>query len=61
MILTSALQIRKYVYYSDLNFIILFVVILSLYAINLCAMSLFSGVFYQFERRNISVFVKNME
>jgi len=35
------LQIRKHVYFSDLGFIILFVGILPLYAINLGAMSLF--------------------
>jgi len=34
MIWASTLQIRKHEYFGDLNFIILFVGILSLYAIN---------------------------
>ncbi|AET03591.1 transmembrane protein, putative [Medicago truncatula] len=42
MIWTSTLQIRKHVYFSDLSFIILFVGILPLYAINLGVVSLFA-------------------
>ncbi|AES81551.1 transmembrane protein, putative [Medicago truncatula] len=61
MIWTSTLQIRKHGYFGDLGFIILFVGILPLYAINLGAMSLFadspftflamfvSDVLYRFE------------
>ncbi|AES75367.1 transmembrane protein, putative [Medicago truncatula] len=65
MIWASTLQIQKNVYFGDLDFIILFVGILPLYAINLDAVSLFadslyyvfsdinhvivSDVFYQFE------------
>ncbi|AET00152.1 transmembrane protein, putative [Medicago truncatula] len=61
MIWTSTLQIRKHGYFSDLGFIILFVGILPLYAINLGVVSLFanspftflamfvSDVLYQFE------------
>jgi len=58
---TSTLQIRKHGYFGDLGFIILFVGILPLYAINLGVVSLFadspftflvmfvSYVLYQFE------------
>jgi len=61
MIWASTLQIWKHGNFSDLNFIILFVGILSLYAINLGAVSLFadspftflvmfvSDVLYRFE------------
>jgi len=61
MIWASTLQIRKHGYFGDLDFIILFVSILSLYAINLRAVSLFADspftflamfvfdVLYQFE------------
>jgi len=42
MIWTSTLQIRKHVYSDDLDLIILFVGILSLYAINLDAVSMFA-------------------
>jgi len=42
MIWTSTLQIRKHEYSGDLDLIILFVGILSLYAINLDAVSLFA-------------------
>jgi len=42
MIWASKLQIRKYEYFGDLGFIILFVDILSLYAINLGSVSLFA-------------------
>ena len=63
------LQIRKHVYFSDLGFIILFVGILPLYAINLGAMSLFVDspftflamfvfdVLYRFEWMNIVLFL----
>ena len=43
MIWASMLQIRKYEYSGDLDFIILFVGILSLYVINLSVVSLFAG------------------
>jgi len=61
MIWASMLQIRKYVYFGNLGFIILFVGILPMYAINLGAVSLFadspftffamfvSDVLYQFK------------
>ncbi|AES81158.1 transmembrane protein, putative [Medicago truncatula] len=61
MIWTSTLQIRKHGYFGDLSFIILFVCILPLYAINLDVVSLFADspftflamfvfdVLYQFE------------
>ncbi|AES73078.1 transmembrane protein, putative [Medicago truncatula] len=61
MIWTSTLQIRKHGYLGDLGFIILFVGILPLYAINLGDVSLFadspftflamfvSDVLYRFE------------
>jgi len=68
MIWTSMLQILKYGYSSHFNFIILFVVILSLYIINLDVMSLFvnlsfmflamlNGILYQFEWTNIILFL----
>jgi len=65
MIWTSTLQIWKHEYFGDLDFIILFVGILSMYAINLGAVSLFadslftflamfvSDVLYRFEWMNI--------
>jgi len=65
MIWASTLQIRKHGYFGDLNFIILFVGILPMYAINLGAVSLFadspftflamfvSDVLYRFELMNI--------
>jgi len=61
MIWTSTLQIQKHGYFVDLDFIILFIGILSLYAINLDVVSLFANspftilvifvfdVLYQFE------------
>ncbi|AES88409.1 transmembrane protein, putative [Medicago truncatula] len=61
MIWTSTLQIRKHGYFGDLSFIILFLGILPLYAINLGVVSLFadspftfltmfvSDVLYRFE------------
>ena len=48
MILTSTLHIRKHVYYYDLDFIILFVGILSLYAIYLDVVSLFADSLFIF-------------
>ena len=42
MICASTLQIRKHGYFGDLGFIILFVGILPLYAINLGVVSLFA-------------------
>jgi len=42
MIWASTLQIQKHEYFSGLDFIILFVGILSLYAINLSIVSLFA-------------------
>jgi len=42
MILASTLQIQKHEYFGDLGFIILFVGILPMYAINLGAVSLFA-------------------
>jgi len=65
MIWVSTLQIWKHGYFGDLDFIILFVGILPLYAINLGAVSLFADsplmflamiafdVLYQFEWMNI--------
>jgi len=61
MIWASTLQIQKHEYFSDLDFIILFVGILPLYVINLGVVSLFADspftflamfvfdVLYQFE------------
>ncbi|AES59589.1 transmembrane protein, putative [Medicago truncatula] len=61
MICTSTLQIRKHGYFGDFGFIILFVGILLLHAINLAVVSLFadspfiflamfvSDVLYRFE------------
>jgi len=61
MIWASTLQIQKHGYFGDLDFIILLVGILPLYAINLDVVSLFADspftflamfvfdVFYQFE------------
>jgi len=42
MIWTSMLQIRRHGYFGDLGFIILFIGILPLYAINLSVMNLFA-------------------
>jgi len=65
MIWASTLQIRKHGYFSDLDFIILFVSILPMYAINLGVVSLFADspftflvmfgfdVLYRFEWMNI--------
>jgi hypothetical protein len=76
MIWASTLQIRKHEYFGDLNFIILFVGILPMYAINLCALSLFPNsslfyvfsdvciwcdVLYQFEWMNIVLFLSKKE
>jgi len=69
MIWTSTLQIQKHEYIDDLGFIILFVGILSLYAINLGVVSLFadspftflamfvSDVLYRFKWMNIILFL----
>jgi len=69
MIWASTLQIRKHGYFSDLDFIILFVGIFPLYAINLGAVSLFadssftfltmfvSDILYQFKWMNIILFL----
>ena len=43
MICASTLQIRMYEYFSDLEFILLFVVIFLLYVINMNDVSLFAG------------------
>ena len=71
MIWASTLQIRKHGYFGDLSFIILFVGILLLYAINLGVMSLYadspftflamfvSDVLYRFEWTNIVLFLSN--
>jgi len=48
MIWMSKLQIRKYEYFGDLGFIILFVSILPMYAINLGVVSLFTDSSYMF-------------
>jgi len=48
MIWASTLQIRKHGYFSDLDFIILFVGILPLYAINLGVVSLFADLSFTF-------------
>ena len=48
MIWASTLQIRKHGYFGDLDFIILFVGILSLYAINLGVVSLFADLSFTF-------------
>ncbi|AES91559.1 transmembrane protein, putative [Medicago truncatula] len=48
MIWTSTLQIQKQEYSGDLDYIILFVGILPLYAINLGAVSLFADSFFTF-------------
>ena len=69
MICESTLQIRKHEYFGDLGFIILFIGILSMYVINLSAVSLFadslfmflamfvSDVHCQFEWMNIILFL----
>ena len=69
MIWASTLKIRKHVSFGDLGFIILFVGILSFYAINLGDVSLFadspfkflamfvSDVIYRFEWMNIVLFL----
>ena len=48
MIWASTLQIRKHEYFGDLDFIILFVGILPMYAINLGAVSLFADSLFTF-------------
>ncbi|AES98362.1 transmembrane protein, putative [Medicago truncatula] len=48
MIWASTLQIQKHGYFGDLDFIILFVDIFPLYAINLGAVSLFADSPYTF-------------
>ena len=48
MIWVPTLQIRKHEYFNDLEFIILFVSILLLYAINLSAVSLFADSSFTF-------------
>ena len=48
MIWASTLQIRKHVHFSDLEYIILFVDILPLYAINLGDMSSFVDSLFTF-------------
>jgi len=48
MIWASSLHIRKHEYFGDLSFIILFVGILLLYAINLDAVSLFADLSFTF-------------
>ena len=48
MIWASTLQIQKHGYFGDLDFIILFVGIFSLYAINLSVVSLFAYSFFTF-------------
>jgi len=61
MIWALRLQIRKHGYFSGLDFIILFVGILPLYAINLafCHFAVVSdcGVLYQFDWMNIVLFL----
>ena len=66
MIWASTLQIRKYGYFGGLDFIILFVGILSLYAVSLFTDSSFTfltkfvsdcDVLYQFEWMNIVLFL----
>jgi len=48
MVCVSMLQIQKHGYSGDLDFIILFVGILSLYAINLDVVSLFAVLSFTF-------------
>jgi hypothetical protein len=48
MILASTLQIQKHEYFGDFDFIILFVGIFSLYAINLGVVSLFANSSFTF-------------
>jgi len=48
MICESTLQIRKHEYFGDLGFIILFIGILSMYVINLSAVSLFADSLFMF-------------
>jgi len=54
MIWTSTLQIRKHGYFGDLGFIILFVGILLMYAINLGAVSLFADSPFTFLVMSVS-------
>jgi len=75
MIWASMLHIRKHGYFSGLDFIILFVGTLPLYAINLSVVSLFidssftflamfvsdCGVLYQFKWMNIVLFLTKKE
>ena len=60
MIWMSTLQIRKHVYFDDLNFIILFVAILPLYAINLCAVNLFVDSSFMFLAILILIYYINL-
>jgi len=56
MIWASTLQIRKQEYFGDLDFIILFVGILPMYAINLGVVSLFADLPFTF----LAMFVSNV-
>jgi len=56
MIWAPTLQIRKHGYFGDLDFIILFVGILSLYAINLGDVGLFAGSSFTF----LTIFVSDV-
>jgi len=56
MIWASTLQIRKHGYFGNLDFIILFVGILSMYAINLSVVSLFADSPFTF----LAMFVFNL-
>jgi len=73
MIWASTLQIRTHGYFGDLDFIILFVGILPLYAINLGVVSLFEyspftfiamfvfDILYRFEWMNIVLFLSKQK
>jgi len=56
MIWASTLQIRKHGYFGDLDFIILFVGILSMYVINLSVVSLFADSPFTF----LAIFISNV-
>jgi len=56
MIWVSTLQIRKHENFGDLDFIILFIDILSLHAINLGAVSLFADSSFTF----LAMFISNV-
>jgi len=60
MIWASTLQIRNHEYYGDLNFIILFVGILPLYAINLGVVSLFADLSFMFLAMLILMYSLNL-